>query len=417
MKILYHSFEFPPFQAGGLGTYAQEMAKRFVRKDHSVTVFSKNPGDAPTSENWKGVDVHRPQVVDMIDLLPILMPGDVANWAKSSQEYFAEVLMYNILSATKTVNTLVGKDDRNFDIIVAHDWLSGIAGISCQRAMEDPFVFHIHSTEQGRTGNGSETVKNLERTAGRKADIIVTVSDAMKGHLISLGYEPSKIRAVPNGVDHEKYNPDREEFSEEKVSKFREKLGVGEDPMILFVGRLTWVKGVIPLVKAMPEILEEVPDAKLVILGVGGQEDSINDLIKQYDLQENVITTYEFVEEEERLMYYAACDLAVFPSKYEPFGIVCTEAMSMRKPVVVGAKGISGFKEQVIPSGPNRCGAHVDPESPDDIAQFVSEILLDDSLRRKMGKNARNRVLENYTLDSVADQTLEIYEGLVESKG
>jgi len=416
MKILYYSFEFPPFQAGGLGTYAQEMAKRFVKKDHSVTVFSKNPGDATTSETWKGVEVHRPLLADMIDLLPIIMPGDVANWAESSQNYFAEVLMYNILSATKTVNELVRKDERDFDIIVAHDWLSGIAGISAQRSLDDPFVLHIHSTEQGRTENGSDTVKSLERTAGRKADIIITVSDAMKGHLISLGYEPSKIRAVPNGVDHEKYDPTREEFSEENLKRFREKIGVGDDPMILFVGRLTWVKGVVPLVKAMPEVLEEVPDAKLVILGVGDQEESIDEIIENNDLNDNVITRYEFVDEEERLMYYASCDLSVFPSKYEPFGIVCTEAMSMGKPVVVGAKGISGFKEQVVPTGPNRCGAHVDPESPNDIANFVKEILSDDELREKMGENARERVLENYTLDSIAEETLDIYDHLIESK-
>jgi len=83
---------------------------------------------------------------------------------------------------------------------------------------------------------------------------------------------------------------------------------------------------------------------------------------------------------------------------------------------VVGAKGISGFKEQVVPTGPNRCGAHVDPESPNDIANFVKEILSDDELREKMGENARERVLENYTLDSIAEETLDIYDHLIESK-
>lgn len=415
MKILYFSYEFPPFQAGGLGTYAQEMAKRFVKKDHSVTVFSKNPGDAVTHETWKGVEVHRPLLADIVDLLPIIMPGDVSSWPTSSQNYFAEVLMYNILSTTKSVNDLVGKDKREFDIIAAHDWLSAIGGIATKRSLGKPLVFHVHSTEQGRTGNGSPTIKDLERTTGRKADIIITVSDAMKGHLISLGYEPSKIRAIPNGVNHEKYDPNREEFSEDTVREFREKIGVEDDPMILFIGRLTWVKGIVPLMRAMPEILNEVPDAKLIIVGVGDQEDSIDDIIESNNLQDNVITRYEFVEEEERLMYYASSDLAVFPSKYEPFGIVCTEAMSMGKPVVVGAKGVSGFKEQVVASGPNRCGAHVDPESPTDIAKFVVEILQDDELRKKMGENARERVLNNYTLDIVSDQTLDIYRKLIES--
>ncbi|KXA94927.1 glycosyl transferase family 1 [candidate division MSBL1 archaeon SCGC-AAA259E19] len=414
MKILYYSYEFPPFHVGGLGTYAQEMAKMFVKRDHSVTAFSKNPGDAPTHEIWKGIEVHRPLLADIVDLLPILMPGDVSHWPTSSQEYFAEVLMYNMLSATKTVNDLVSKDDREFDIIVAHDWLSAIAGIATKRELDLPFVFHVHSTEQGRTRDGSETIKSLERSAARISDLVITVSDAMKGQLISLGYNPEKIRAIPNGVDHEKYDPNRKEFSEDKNKEFREKIGVGDDPMILFVGRLTWVKGVESLTKAMPTILSEIPDAKLVILGQGDQENAVRDVIENNDLHENVITHFKWVEEEERLKYYAASDLCVFPSRYEPFGIVCTEAMSMGKPVVVGAKGTCGFREQVITSGADRCGSHVDPDSPHDIAEFVIEILKDDDLRERMGNNARQRVLDNYTLDSVADRTLNTYEKLIE---
>ncbi|MFP4005976.1 MAG: glycosyltransferase family 4 protein [Candidatus Hadarchaeia archaeon] len=415
MKILYLSYEFPPFHVGGLGTYAMEMTKRFVQKDQSVTTFSKNPGDAPTSEIWKGVEVHRPQLADMSELLPIIMPHDVADWPTWSQKYFAEVFMYNVLSTTKSVNDLVGKDDRDFDIVVSHDWLSAIAGISIKDSLDIPMVFHVHSTEQGRTHQGSETIKRLEKSGAKNADLVITVSDAMKGHLISLGYEPEKIRAVPNGVDHEKYDPDRDTFSEDKVRGFREKIGVGDDPMMLYVGRLTWVKGIEPLARSMPLILEEVPDAKLVVLGVGEQEDSLKDLVDSYDLEENVITKFEWVSEEERLMYYAACDLAVFPSRYEPFGIVCTEAMSMGKPVIVGAKGVSGFREQVIASGPHRCGSHVDPDSPDDIAKFSIEFLKDKSLRKKLGKNGRERVLNNYTLDKVAEQTLEYYRKLVEN--
>ncbi len=414
MNILYYSYEFYPFHVGGLGTYAQEMAKRFVQEGHSVTTFSKNPGDAPTNEVWKGVEVHRPLIVDIVDLLPVLMPGDVAHWPTSSQSYFAEVFMYNLLSATKTVNDLVGKDGREFDIVVAHDWLSAIGGIAAAEELDKPFVFHIHSTEQGRTKNGSQTIKDLERTGGRKADKIITVSDPMKGDLISMGYNPEKIRAVPNGVDHVKYDPNREEFSDEKVKRFREEIGVGDDPMIFFVGRLTWVKGVENLVRAMSTVKKEIPEAKLVILGQGGQEEAIDDIVETKNLEDNVITKYEFVDEDERLMYYAASDLAVFPSRYEPFGIVCTEAMSMGKPVVVGAKGVSGFREQVVASGPNRCGSHADPESPEDIAQFIVEILKDDELRKKMGENARQRVLDNYTLDKVAEHTLRIYEKAIE---
>ena len=418
MNILYLPYEFPPFFVGGLGTYAFEMARRFARMGHSVTVFSKNPGDAITRDLYEGVEVHRPLVADIVDLLPIVVPEDVKRWPLASQNYFAEVFMYNILSATKAINLLVRTDKRDFDLIVAHDWLSAISGIVCKKALNKPLVFHLHSVEQGRVSDGSPTIKSLEMTAGKIADMIITVSYAMRDQLVSLGYDEKKIRVVPNGVDEEKYSPENKALSYEKIVKFREKIGVRDDPMILFVGRLAWVKGADTLVRAMPIILKEIPKAKLVILGKGDQEDLINHLIASLGIQENVKTRFEYVEEKERLLYYAACDVAVFPSKYEPFGIVCTEAMSMGKPVIVGAKGTSGFREQVVSSGPERCGAHIDPDKPGDIANFVVEVLKSEVVRRELGRNARNRVLEMYTLDKIAEETIGIYKqvaGVTES--
>ena len=160
----------------------------------------------------------------------------------------------------------------------------------------------------------------------------------------------------------------------------------------------------------MPIILKEIPNAKLVILGKGEQEGMIKNLVNQLGLHKSVILKLQYVNERERIRYYAASDIAVFPSKYEPFGLVCTEAMSMETPVIVGARGISGLKEQVVSHGPDRCGAHVNPDDPYDIAQFVIEILKDDGLRKTIGKNARRRVLERFTLDQVAKNTIEVYE-------
>lgn len=408
MNILYLPFEFPPYFVGGLGTYAFEMARRFARMGHSVTVFAKNPGDAITRDLVEGVEVHRPLTVNAVDLLPLIVPEDVKRWPLESQDYFAQVWMYNILSATKAVNLLVRTDKRNFDLVVAHDWLASMAGILCKRELGLPLVLHLHSVEEGRSGDGSPTIKNFERLAARTAQLVVTVSYSMRDQLISLGYEERKIRVVYNGVDEQKYDPSR--FSAAEIDDFRRRLGVGHDPVILFIGRLSWVKGADTLVRAMPTILKEVPDAKLVILGKGDQEGLIASLVRQLGLKNSVKLHFKYVPEEERLLYYAACDLAVFPSKYEPFGIVCTEAMAMKKPVIVGATGISGLREQVVHAGADRCGAHVNPYDPYDIAKFVVEFLQDENLRRKAGDNARRRVLERFTLDRVAEQTIRIYE-------
>ncbi len=102
----------------------------------------------------------------------------------------------------------------------------------------------------------------------------------------------------------------------------------------------------------MPLVLAEYPKAKLVILGKGEEQQDITELADLSGISKNVEYRPEFVSEEERIMHYAASDLCVFPSIYEPFGIVSLEAMSMEKPVVVGAKGVVGFREQVVPAGP-----------------------------------------------------------------
>lgn len=419
MNILYICDEFPPYFRGGLGTYAIEMTRRFVEEGENVVVFARNPDNkAVTRDLYKGVEVHRPQVVDAADLLPIIIPQDVKFWAPPAQKFFAETLMYNILTCTKVINQLVAREGRKFDLIVAHDWLASIAGIILKKQLQLPLVVHFHSTEQGRSGGGgSPTVREIERLAAFTADRIVTVSYAMRDELVGLGYPEGKIRVIYNAVDEKKYDPAK--VPKDAVRELRNRLGIGESPMVFFVGRLSWVKGADSLVQAMPYVLKEVPDAKLVVVGKGEQEGMLTDMVRRLGIEKNVILKFEYLPEQERILYYAACDVAVFPSRYEPFGIVCTEAMAMGKPVVVGAKGTSGLREQVIPCDlphAKRCGSHVDPDVPYDIAKFVIELLKDKELRERLGRNARERVLEKFTLDRAAKETLAVYRELVQGR-
>ena len=414
MEIVFFVYEFPPYMVGGLGTYAKYVTREFVKMGHDVTVFSMHAGDAPTRDLYGGVEVHRPIVKDMnlSLLLPMFIPEEIRGWSESGRKYFGDIFLYNVLSASKLINDLVRSENRKVDLVVSHDWLGSIGGILSSSGLKKPLVFHVHSTEQGRTGDGSETIKRLERITADHAKRVITVSYAMRDHLVRLGYEERKIRVVYNGIDAEKYSPDKVPL-EERL-RLRESLGISPDEfMILFVGRLTWVKGADTLVRAMPEILTAVPNAKLVILGVGEQQDLLKNEISRLGIEDKVVLKYKFLCEEEKIKFYAASDICVFPSKYEPFGIVCTEAMSMGKPVVVGARGVSGFREQVIPSGPNQCGFHINPYDPSDIAKFVVMLLEDEDLRKKCGKNARRRVLENFTWGRVAKNTIKVYDEAV----
>jgi len=119
---------------------------------------------------------------------------------------------------------------------------------------------------------------------------------------------------------------------------------------------------------------------------------------------------FEFIPEEERILHYAACDVAVFPSLYEPFGIVVLEAMSMAKPVVVGGAGVSGMREIVIACGEEQCGYHINPADPTDIAWGINSTLESREKMKWLGQNGRRRVLNEFTWEKIAEKTLALYE-------
>jgi glycosyltransferase involved in cell wall biosynthesis len=419
MKIAVLVYEYPPKIVGGLGTYAAEITRKFVLLGHDVSIFSMNDdkGSLPTRELWRGMEIHRPLHIDISDSLPDVIADDIKKWGMGKGiEFFSKILVYNYLSASKLVNELVRLEDFQYDVVVAHDWLSAIAGTAIKKELGLPLIFHMHSSEKGRTmGNGSGVVINIESRGARMADMIVTVSYAMVDELVKADFNPDKIQVCYNGVDPEKYSP--QQVSQETIQEIRQSYGIEDnDLMALFVGRLVYVKGVDKLIRAMPHVLEKVPNAKLVVVGLGDMQDYLEGLVRKLKLQDHVKFRFEFIPEEDRIAHYAACDVAIFPSLYEPFGIVALEAMSMEKPVVVGAAGISGMRESVLPSGPNQCGFHVNPNDPVDIAWGITGAIQDPQKRIEYGINGRKRVLEEFTWGTAAERTIHLYEQLLEPK-
>ncbi len=410
-------YEYPPKIVGGLGTYAAEITRKFVLLGHDVTVFTMNDdkGSLPTRELLRGIEIHRPVHIDVSDSLPDVVAEDVKKWGRGIK-FFSKILMYNYLSAAKLINELVRDEDFKFDLVVAHDWLSIIAGITIRRELGIPLAFHVHSSERGRTlGNGSGVVSSIENRGAQMADMVITVSYAMQDELIKDGFPPDKIRVCYNGVDPTKYSP--KQVSQERIKEIKSNYGLKDDDiMVLFVGRLVWIKGADKLIRAMPQILQKIPKAKLVVVGLGDMRDYLEGLVRNLNLEDVVKFRFEFIPEEERIAHYAACDVAAFPSLYEPFGIVTLEAMSMEKPVVVGAAGTSGMREIVSISGPDHCGFHINPNDPSDIAWGIISSLEDPDKKLKLGRNGRKRVLDMFSWDAAAKSTIQRYTELLNPK-
>jgi glycogen(starch) synthase len=412
VRLAVFVWEFPPRIVGGLGTYISEIAPRFVKLGHDVTIFTLNDGTLEEHEVLNGIDVYRPRLLNSEDVVPTFVAEDVQRWGTGIR-FFADLTMSNILSANKLVNELVRKEHRNYDAVIVHDWLSIMGGMIARRELGKPLIFHLHSTEKGRNlGEGSKTVKDLEYSGGQKADHIVTVSYAMRDELLSLGFPGGKINVVYNGVDEAKYDSSR--ISKSQIEAVRHAYGISNDElMILFIGRIVVVKGVDRLVQSMVYVRKKIPNAKLVVVGTSDMQYAIEEMVHTLKLEDVVKLRFEWIPEEERITHYAAADLCVFPSLYEPFGIVALEAMSMSKPVVVGARGVSGMKEFVVPSGDLQSGFHVNPYEPLDIAWGITSALENIDKAKRIGQNGRRLVLENFTWENVASSTARLYEGLL----
>jgi len=321
LRIGFFVYEYPPAIVGGLGTYAEAVTQEYVDIGHDVSVFTLNNGTLKTREILKGVEVHRPLIADASNIFPFFVVDDLKKWG-TNIKLFSDIFIYNILSATKFINGLIEKEKYNFDVVCVHDWLSSISGLVIKNETKIPVVFHTHSTEWGRAGGqGSEVVSHLEGAMAQNSNRIITVSYAMQQDLLKHGWPQSKISVVWNGVDPERYNNSKSD--PQAVALLREKYGIPKDwSMILFVGRLAWVKGVTNILQAMPSVLREYPNTKLVILGKGEEQTDLVETADRLHIKNNVVCRFDFVPEKERILHYAAADLCVFPSLYEPFGIV-----------------------------------------------------------------------------------------------
>ena len=411
-SIAHFSWEYPPKIWGGLGTFITELSKQQKAMGHDITVFAVNDKNRlETYQEWNGISVYRPKIIDFTDCLSLISNADLKQWG-DHLSFFSTVLNYNLLSSSKLVEHYTSHQS-SVDIIDGHDWLGILGGIMAKKELKKPLVFHVHSTEYGRSaGAGSPTISSIERYGGEVADGVITVSYAMKKELIGLGFPEEKIHVCWNGIDPEKYNPNN--VSIEERNNLRRFYHISDDEICLFfIGRLVTVKGISQLIEAMPKILDDFPKVKLVVLGIGDLEEDLKRRVIELDIQNHVIFRTEFVSEEERILHYAASDLVVLPSLYEPFGIVCTEAMSMKKPVIVGARGVTGMREQIIAEGTDQCGVHINPYDPNDIAWGVKEMLARQFDWELIGENARKRVFDLFTWQKITDRTMDIYRKII----
>jgi glycosyltransferase involved in cell wall biosynthesis len=249
-------------------------------------------------------------------------------------------------------------------------------------------------------------LKTLIPRSLKMAAKVIAVSDFTKKEIEKYYHIPAeKIAAVPNGVDFEMFNKN---IAQEKLIEIKKKYSLPEK-FLLYIGTLQPRKNIPVLIEAL-RILHEKPnfqDIKLVIAGnrqAHNFDSKIDEAITNYNLEKCVIFP-GWVDEVDKPALYKLANCFVFPSLYEGFGIPIVEAMAAGTPV------ISSNKSCLSEIG--RDGAiFSDPESPEEFARKIHEVLSDENLKNNLIEKGQKRA-RVYTWQKNAERTLAQYDNLV----
>ncbi|HEX9775399.1 MAG TPA: glycosyltransferase family 4 protein [Actinomycetota bacterium] len=384
LRVLLLSWEYPPRIVGGLGRHVHRLSTALAGAGHEVHVVTREHPDAPSEEVLDGVHVVRvgeyPPLIGFEDLVP---------W----------VLQFNLAVQARATELL---HDVDVDLVHAHDWLVGYAAAGLKGVFELPLVTTVHATEYGRhqghlPGPMNKLIHQVEWWLTYEARRVITCSEYMADQVRTIFELPeAKQDVIPNGVDLSDFDrpDDVEEFRATRV-------GPGEK-MLFYAGRLEYEKGVQTVLDALPLVLAEQP-ARFYVAGVGTHAEALRDHAERLGLSDR-ITFLGFVDEAELRAYYAAADLAVVPSLYEPFGMVALETMASGTPCIAADTG--GLRELIVHDA---TGLRFTPGDPASLAGMILRLLTDRRLDQRLTVDARRMINDQFSWASIARGTAEVY--------
>ncbi len=385
--------------SGGMNVYIRSVAARLEERGIDVDLFTRCRG---------GVDHETKHLTKHAHVVSIKAgpcePIPKAELPRYLPEFLGGVIQHSRMN------------DRRYDLVHSHYWLSGWVGHALHDLWDIPLVSSFHTL--GKVKNyllaSGETPEPPVRIAGEMrvigaSDRILAPTPTEAGQLVGLyRAEPEHIRIVPAGVDHQMFTPrDRE--------RARDRLYLKGLRLALFVGRLQPHKGPDVAIRTVAEAIAADPvatrDLQLAIVGGPsgtdvGEIDRLMDLVAALGINDRVM--FFPPQPQERLAdFYSAADVVLVPSRSESFGLVALEAQACGTPVVAARVGGLPF---VVEDG--RTGFLVDGHDPSEHAQRVLDVLRDASLQARLGDEAAYRALR-FTWDATADEVARVYRDVV----
>ena len=389
MKISYFITHFPyknkvadeKYAVGGAELVADNLASVLAQKGHEISIFTTSADSKDEIEEYNGIKVYRYGT----------------NFRIGSGRFSIGLLKNPVKYSTDLVHAYVSVP------------MGDIAGLRCAKKKNVPFVVRYCGDMEDSWGSFIRRIsvyfynKYLLDKILSHADVIISPSECYIDKSRFLGKYRDKIVVIPNGININEFDIG---YSREEC---RVRLALPlDDEIILFLGGLDPHKGPDVLLRAMSEILKNIPEAKLVFVGDGVMRKELERLCKRLGV-EKYVTFAGFVGDTfKKALFYRAADVFVLPSTGpELFGNVNLEAMACSVPIV--ASNVGGIPD-VIKDGEN--GLLVPPSDSEALADKIIYLLENEDVREKMGKNGRKKV-EDYSWDRMAEMVEKVYEGLI----
>ncbi len=385
MRVLFISFEYPPKIIGGMGTYAEHLVRGL--SDRGIDIYTITRGDNACHDE----KTYR-----------VLTP-DKLYWRRF---YFIREAM-----------NLVYKLDRLYKFDLVH--LNGTYPIIGRLKLPTMSTFHaIPNVKQFAMGlkslRGHRSAKDItylilknpvgslfDVLTAKASDKIICPSPILARDLVSYCFaDEQKIHVVPNGVDLKRFDETRS-----YDSSFLDKYAIQRETFLLYMGRLSFIKGIQYLIEAFRIVQSQHPALKLVIAGSGNFELQLRKIAR--NIKGIVFVGYIDSIMIKKLLYGASLAVVLPSHLFEVFPMSILEGMAHGKPVLATNIGGNSF---MIEHGEN--GFLSKPKDPENLAKYIDMLYEDQALRRKMGMLGRKLVEEKFTLDRMLSETLKVYDSL-----
>lgn len=398
MKILMLGWELPPYNSGGLGIACYQLCKALSKKDLDIEFIL--PYQAEHGIDFMNITTANPQGVAHVWRSGIAYDSYKYTMTDGSEAWL------NIHDQQALYEEAVARlvEEKDFDIVHAHDWLTFRAALRVKELRNCPIILHVHSIESDRAGSntGNPLVREIEETALHLADRVIAVSEQTKQAIVRDYRVPAdKIEVVHNSIEAS----DKTQLEGDNAYRYLSLMKNLGYRVVVSVGRLTIQKGLPNLLLAAKEVIEKNPKTLFLIVGSGEQYYELIEQAAGLGIGSHILFT-DFQRGKNWRDAFAIGDLFVMPSVSEPFGLTPLEAIGYGTPALVSKQ--SGVSEVL-----NNC-LKVDFWDTREMANLITAVMQNDVLRDELWANAY-REYEKMSWTEAGNKVHEVYNAHLEA--